>query len=75
MKQDDKIIVNVRLHEKDTWPDSNDDYNQVNFEAAIPEIISVKQGDYIEKAMKVTDGSDRVEFYMRYSYIARRTSR
>lgn len=75
LKQNDKIIVNVRLHEKDTWPDSNDDYNQANFEAPVTEIISVNQGEYLEKAMKVTNGSDWVEFYMRYSYIARRTSR
>lgn len=75
LKQNDKIIVNVRLHEADTWPDSNDDYNQANFEAPLSEIITVQQGQYLEKAMKVTDGSDWVEFYMRYSYIARRTSK
>ena len=75
LKQDDKIIVNIRLHEADTWPDSNDDYNQANFEAPLSEIITVSQGQYVEKAMKVTDGSDWVEFYMRYSYIARRTSK
>lgn len=72
LKQDDKIIVNIRLHEVDVWPDSNDDYTQANFETLLSDIIVRQQGDYLERAMRVTDGSDWVEFYMQYSYVARR---
>lgn len=75
LKQDDKIIINIRLHEVDDFPDVDDHYNVADFEASLSEIITMFQGQSLEKKMRVTDASDYVDFVMQYTYVARRTSK
>lgn len=75
LKQDDKIIVNIGLHEVDDFPDVDDHYAVGTFETSLSEIITRQVGQVLEKQMRVTDGPDYVDFIMQYTYVARRITK
>jgi thiol-activated cytolysin len=75
LSQSDKIFVRIHINEVDDFPDTDDHYNEATFETPLSSIITLLQGQTLDRQMRVTDGSDYLDFVMQYSYIARRTSR
>jgi hypothetical protein len=73
--QNDKMFNRIELHEVDDFPDVDDHYAVGTFETPLSEIITKQQGQFLEKKMRVTDGSNYVDFVMRFTYVARRTSK
>ena len=69
------MFVTISLHEVDVFPDVDDHYAVGTFETPLSEIITMQQGQTLEKKMRVTDGPDYVDFFMQYTYVARRTSK
>jgi thiol-activated cytolysin len=77
MKQTDAIMIRIELHEVDDFPDTDDHYDVATFEVPVSEIVtSVIQGQNFDKyPLRVVDGSNYIDFTMRFSYIMRRTSK
>jgi len=75
LSQSDKIFVKIHINEVDDFPDVDDHYIEATFETQLSSIITLIQGQSLERKMRVIDGSDYLDFVMQYSYISRRTSR
>ncbi|MDZ7635848.1 MAG: thiol-activated cytolysin family protein [Bacteroidales bacterium] len=75
LKQNDKCLPPSGVHEVDDFMDVDDHYAVGTFETPLSEIITKQQGQCLEKQMRVTDGADYVDFFMQYTYVARRTSK
>ncbi|TFH46794.1 MAG: hypothetical protein E4G92_05995 [Bacteroidia bacterium] len=77
MKQTDAIMVRIEMHEVDDFMDPDDHFGFATFEVPVSEIVtSVIQGQNFDKfPLRVNNGTDYLDFKMRFSYIMKRTSK
>jgi thiol-activated cytolysin len=74
LAQNDVMYTNIRIHETDS-PFGSDAFTPATFTVPLSEIVILQQGQPLERQMRVTMGGDYIDFFMKYTYIARRTSR
>jgi thiol-activated cytolysin len=73
LKQNDTISITISMHEVDDWPDVDDHFGVKTFDVPVANIATaVNPNQYDKTGLRVIDGTNYLDFTMRFNYQIRR---